>query len=1031
MKYILSIILLLLTFTTASAQFYVTGDDPGKLKWNYIDTDSYRVIYPSESDSLAYVYARKLEKFKIPVSRTTGYMTGEADGKLMPVVLHTYNGSNGSVAWAPKRMDLFTLPSGYDVDPLPWSTMLAVHESRHVTQMQFGMTNMQKPFGYLFGEMWNILVSLVYPHMYNIEGDAVVAETALTRSGRGRTADFLNYYRIAFDQGDFRNWSKWLYGSQRNFYPNQYAFGYMTIANLRTMYDYPMYMRDGYDLASRKIWNLVAFETISKKKTGKSRKDMFSDICQKMNAQWQKEDSLRAPFMTYETVVDQPRLYTNYQDNLVVGDDIYSVKSGYLNTPQLVRIDKYGNEHFVSQFSQKTGRIQWSDYFKRIYWSEEIPDERWSMKADSRIRYIEEGRSHKKTLKGNRILHNPAPYMSDSFIASTEYRTDGTSAVIISGGHNGRVIATADAPDSLQIVETAWIGYKLYATAVSEGGFGIYSICIHDDLHLDGSWTEVLAPQPVKVKDFQSIGDELMFTCDRTGVNELYHFNPSNGRLTQKTCTRYGASDFAYSQDGEYLYLSAHTIKGLQLSKIRTDALLDRSVRYDDIHKYELADRLSEQESQIAAQRGESQLIPSSDSIFISAPRKYGKMYHMFNIHSWAPVYVSVNNIMNMSFDKVYQAASLGISGIMQNRLATGFGELGYSAHKDPYNKSVWRHSAHLKYTYSGLYPVIETSLDFNDRGARQYFLVAYQKEESASISLDSREINRPYIEGRIKMYIPFNFSSGGWYKGLIPQLSYIISNDKFDTSVPVYSYNPEDGCVDDNPVLVKTLEGKNGFRHSLTGGLRGYTILGTSNSSVYPRWGIGFEVGASGNLESSSVLSPMGYAYLYGYLPGVISVQGLKLTAMHQQSLSTKPYFNQAVTNTLPRGLSDNQMLLTYLSVRSRSMTKVTADYGIPIYTGDWGLFGGFFYVKRLVLTPHFDYMWAGSDKSYMTTGSRLYSAGCDLTFDLNSILWLGWPCSMGVTYSYNDGPSFGKLNEAGLGLGHHFVGPTFNVSF
>ena len=124
MKRIHIIILLLsLISSSASAQFYVTGDDPGKLKWNYIDTDSYRVIYPQGADSLARVYGRKLEKYKVPVSRTSGYMTGEGDGKIMPVVLHAYNDANGSVAWAPKRMDLFTVPSAYDPEPLPWSTM--------------------------------------------------------------------------------------------------------------------------------------------------------------------------------------------------------------------------------------------------------------------------------------------------------------------------------------------------------------------------------------------------------------------------------------------------------------------------------------------------------------------------------------------------------------------------------------------------------------------------------------------------------------------------------------------------------------------------------------------------------------------------------------------------------------------------------------------------------------------------------------------------------------------------------------------
>ena len=83
------LLICLLVPSLAQAQFYVTGDDPGKLKWNYIDTDNFRVIYPEGSDSLARIYAFKLEKYKIPVSRTTGYMAGHGDGRLMPAVLHT------------------------------------------------------------------------------------------------------------------------------------------------------------------------------------------------------------------------------------------------------------------------------------------------------------------------------------------------------------------------------------------------------------------------------------------------------------------------------------------------------------------------------------------------------------------------------------------------------------------------------------------------------------------------------------------------------------------------------------------------------------------------------------------------------------------------------------------------------------------------------------------------------------------------------------------------------------------------------
>ena len=241
-KHIFSTLTLsLLLPISLGAQFYVTGDDPGRAKWYTIDTDNFSIIYPEGTDSLARSYGYKLEKYRLPVSRSTGYLN---KGR-MPVVLHAYNGANGSVAWAPQRMDMFTIPTAYNPEPLPWSTMLSVHEGRHVTQMQFGMTESHRPISFAFGEMWNILASVVYPGMANIEGDAVVAETALTKSGRGRTADFLNYYHVAFDNGDFRSWAQWRYSSQRRYTPTYYALGYMHEGGMRYFYDYPSYMYIG------------------------------------------------------------------------------------------------------------------------------------------------------------------------------------------------------------------------------------------------------------------------------------------------------------------------------------------------------------------------------------------------------------------------------------------------------------------------------------------------------------------------------------------------------------------------------------------------------------------------------------------------------------------------------------------------------------------------------------------------------------------------------------------------------------------
>ena len=1019
MKYFKGIIITVLMFLMASpvmdAQFYVTGDDPGRLKWNILETDNFSLIYPMGADSLARDYGYKLEKFRIPVSRTTGYLH---KGR-MPVVMHTYNTSNGSVAWAPKRMDLFTIPSAYDPEPMPWSTMLSVHEGRHVTQMQFGMTRAHRPVGWVFGEMWNILASIVYPGISNIEGDAVIAETALTASGRGRTADFLNYYMVAFDNGDFRRWDQWRFGSQRRYFPDYYALGYMTIGGFRYMHDSPMFMNKVYDHASRHIYDLAAIYTTSKKVTGKKLNLAFQDVCHFMHETWKEEAQARAPFIPMEQVTAEPRLYTDYLGTAIAGGEVYSIKKGYETAPVLVKVGADGKEKKISRMSSQTGNLRVSESLRRLYWSETTDDARWSMKADSRIWYLNlANKSRRKLTDTDRLLFNPDIRPDNNLTAAVQYHVDGRSSLTVVNGVNGEVVKSVAAPKGIQPVETAWNGEDILVTGISEDGYGIY-------VYRAGGWSVLLDPQPVKIKDFQAYGNDVIFTCDRTGVNELYHLNPSTGELRQKTVTRYGAEDFAYDTEGGYLYFSSQTVKGKQIFRTPIEDLVDRQVDFTDVHDWIIADKLAEQESAVAAAAGHGPAV-SDVQVNFSEPRRYRKFPHMFNIHSWAPVYVNVDNIMNMSFDHVWEAASLGATAIMQSKLSTTVSEIGYSAHKDPYDAARWRHSGHARLTYSGWYPVIEAKIDFNDRAARQYAPTYYKMSKGYSISLNSRALDNPYIAGSLSMYIPFNFSSGGWYRGLVPKVTYHISNDMFKTDASVVDSQEvwqSDGTTELLNSFDYQTEGKNTFRHSLTGSLRAYAMLSTPNSAVYPKWGIGAEIGGYGNLESAAYLSPVGYGYLYGYVPGIMATHGIKLTAMHQMKIGDAP-FGQAAVNALPRGLKKNTQLLSWLTLRNETITKITADYAFPVYIGDLALGGGIFSIKRLVVNPHFDCTFVG--------GSTLFSTGAELGLGLNSILALGWPCTIGVTYSYNGGSGYSRFaSESGITIGHHYVGPTFNVTF
>ena len=286
---------------------------------------------------------------------------------------------------------------------------------------------------------------------------------------------------------------------------------------------------------------------------------------------------------------------------------------------------------------------------------------------------------------------------------------------------------------------------------------------------------------------------------------------------------------------------------------------------------------------------------------------------------------------------------------------------------------------------------------------------------------VNSRELAAPYVQGRVSMYIPYNFSSGGWHRGLVPKVSYTITNDRFKTGTVYMDASSNDFGSRGN-YFVGYKEGKNAIRQYVSGSVRGYTTLSIANSQVYPRWGIGAEAGFSTSLEGYKVFSPMGYIYGYGYVPGITRTQGIRLSAIWQTKLNPKAPFSQQNVNFLPRGLSDNASLASYLSIYNNNLFKVTADYAIPVYIGDVTLCGNLLAIKRMVLYPHFDYTFAGK--------KGLWSAGLDITADLHAIATIEWPCSVGLSFSWNGGSAWKSLSDE-ISMKKWFLGPVFNVSF
>lgn len=1006
------------------AQFYTVGDNPASVKWYRTETPNYKIIYPEGLDSLARVYGLTLEKYRHEVGRSAGFDPGEYTCGKLPVILHAFNArSNGSVTWAPKRLDFFVSPQAYGPEAMPWTQMLAIHEQRHAAQMQAGLSGVFRPFNWIFGEMFNGLVAGVWPYKEMLEGDAVVAETALSRSGRGRTSDFLNYWMIAFDNGDIRNWHKWRHGSQRNYTPDYYSAGYVLFGGLRFRYGYANVTGDYFHRIASRPWDVLALTHVVKDNTGASLKEAFTEIADTLTVLWRQDMEARKPFIHSEQVSKTPSRYTEYMQLDFAGDELYAVRHSMVRPAEIVSVDTLGRERHIVSFAERTGTLHYVPKVNRIYWSEDVPDKRWGQKKDSHIRYLDIRTRKKKSLTHGGRLFNPSPSPDETMLSAAEFFDSGKTGITIVDILDGKRLASVFAPDTVQLVENAWLEDAVYATGISDGGFGIYAIDNCDGT-FSGDWRTVLAPQPVQIGNFGGEGNELHFSCDRTGVKEFYTFVPSTGELVRRTSERYGADDFVFDKDGKYLYYGLKGHAGNLVFRTPADSLLHSPENYGDIHAYPVADELTRQEKALAA--ADTSFAGDPDFTF-TEPVRYRKFPHLMKIHSWAPVYFNIDNLMNLSGEHFYDLLSLGAAALSQNDLGTAVSSFGYSAHKDPYDRTKWRHSGHFKFTYSGLYPVIEASVDFNDRGARVTGLaVQYLNGEPAYLFSRSKDSGKPYVSGNLSAYIPFNFSRGGWTTGLIPRVSYNISNDVFHTSLAWFdSY---DGLGNSRFLFARN-PGHSIIRQRIVGSVRFYTMRPVAESGIFPRYGLGVETGGVFYPTLQKYYSPAVYANIYGYLPGIMPQHGLFLKALFQSTVRGKGVFRTNIVDIRPRGFAQNEALHTFLAGNSENSVKFSAEYGIPVYIGDIAL-GSFLYIKRLTVSPHFDWTMFGTGLKSMASGG-LFSAGITAAADFRAFFWLGFPLSIGVTYSYNGGPSFDAISASGTHLNRHFVGPVFSVQF
>ena len=179
------------------------GGNPPSLKWRQLHTDTARVIFPEGMDSVANRVASVVHF----MAGRQPFSLGKQQRKINIVLQKQTVVANGYVGLGPYRSEFFLTPemNSLGQGSIPWADQLAVHEYRHVQQINNFNNGLSRFMRVIAGEQgYDLAINAAVPNWF-YEGDAVYAETALSRQGRGRLPQFMNAFPSLWQAGK-NNW---------------------------------------------------------------------------------------------------------------------------------------------------------------------------------------------------------------------------------------------------------------------------------------------------------------------------------------------------------------------------------------------------------------------------------------------------------------------------------------------------------------------------------------------------------------------------------------------------------------------------------------------------------------------------------------------------------------------------------------------------------------------------------------------------------------------------------------------------------
>lgn len=613
-RFIITILFFLFTACFAHAQQF--GGNPSGTKWQQINTDTVRVIFPKGFDQKAQRIAAIVHQLQKKYSQTIG----DSIRKVNIVLQNQTLVSNAYVALGPYRSEFYTTPPqhAFELGGVSWTDNLAVHEFRHVQQYSNFRKGLSKFASFILGEEGQAIANAAAVPDWFFEGDAVFNETKLTRQGRGTLPLFFSSYQSLYNSGRHYSYMKMRNGSLRHYVPNHYDLGYLLVAYGRKQYGDDIW-RKVTDDAVRFQPLFYPFQGAVKKNTGLSFSRYVQNAMEFYEQQW-KPAKGQEPEWLSKPVKNN---VVNYKYPYPAADGSFIVlKNSYSSIPAFYKILPDNKEVKIA-----VRDIAVDDYFSynngKIVYAAFRPDARWGNRDYNVIKILDTESGEEKQVTGPGRFFSPDISHDAKLIAAVIPAAD-TSQLVILQTADGKMIRTEKGKDMVYSYPkfSADDALLYWVARNAKGEMAIYKAGV------EGGNMEPVLPFSNRIIGFLQVQhDTLLFSTTYKGRDELWGLIDNKRQKSPYRLASYATGLYQGVLRGNKVISAAFTADGYRLASF--NALWEPVALKDamtDLYVPEVY-------------RQQDHLALDSLPVRQYAVGKYPKSFHLLNIHSWRPYY--------------------------------------------------------------------------------------------------------------------------------------------------------------------------------------------------------------------------------------------------------------------------------------------------------------------------------------------------------------------------------------------------------